>query len=647
MGVHALRTGIPDRLKPLLGWSLAFLGWTLLSSLWSREGQGWAALQPALQGAAALAILAGLAAGPGLSAVLRWILPGAGLAVLIFALNLLTGGGVERLCLGGTLSGSPIDHHPFGNRNTAALLLMMLLPPAAFAPSPWRWILGLPLGLLLWWTGSLGALAGLGGGGLLTWAATRPSAHRAKAWILSGLLMAPLTVAALTAVHMKPDWRLTTTLGLRSLAWESAARAWREAPLLGHGAGSFALRFPDFRAPDYPASVHATPRVLHAYNAPLQILAETGLVGFVLAGLALRAGWRAWRANGAPAPAAAWVVAALLVHALGGDALVDPLGLAGLAVGAAVCLQSPVGARSGSRLLPPLLALLALAGLALSLLTIAQALLFAQAWTLKARQPAKALAGFAAAASGPRIGWLHLDARFEEAKLRLALEGPAEASSAWERLQTCGGPYGNARREQARAALADGDTAKAARLLEAHLDFLGTDAEALRLLALSGRVEAVRERLSATLARVPDAHPFLPGAEALLTDLGDRAGAWEVSRRILDAYPSAVHLEEAAAAGLTANQPIEVMDLLGRYPPEALAPVEASMDALLVPGADLPLAHGLRAAIRSLQGDAAGAARDLEAVPDSLSWKAGLADAIKVGRRPPSGPGPRPPPSSR
>lgn len=82
---------------------------------------------------------------------------------------------------------------------------------------------------------------------------------------------------------------LKTNSGNRWTWWEEAAGAWADRPLLGHGAGSFPLLHLRYRENRLP--------VRDAHSGPLQFLAETGLVGALLAlgGLLLLAGAGRWR----------------------------------------------------------------------------------------------------------------------------------------------------------------------------------------------------------------------------------------------------------------------------------------------------------------------------------------------------------------
>ena len=131
-------------------WTTLWLAWQALSALWTPPAYRWTTLWPVLTGAAALAMAAGVASDPRRRRGLAWTLTGSGLALAVYAANLLSGGGVERL-LGVTWEGLPIDHLPFGNRNLAALLLSALLPLAVLRRA---WIPAALLGVL-WATDGL------------------------------------------------------------------------------------------------------------------------------------------------------------------------------------------------------------------------------------------------------------------------------------------------------------------------------------------------------------------------------------------------------------------------------------------------------------------------------------------------------------
>ncbi len=448
------------------------------------------------------------------------------MALALYAGNVVSGGRIETWIHGGPLSGDPINRLPFGNHNTAALLLSACLPPTLLAGwsalrnrrpiSGMAWsVSAATLSCLLWHTHSLGALLGLAAGAVLTLVAQARRPRLLGRLILAAGLAAPLMTMIWSSRPTQPSsWRLTSTFGVRTLIWESAGNAWRQAPLLGHGAGSFPLTFPACRAEAYPFSQYAQPMVRHAYNLPLQTLAETGLVGaLLLAGVfaALLAAWREGSGG-----AARWTALALMIQALGGDALTDPLGLACFALAAAWALPAAGGAAPARRSGAWSLLALVLAGALL--LQIPQAAAFATGHTAARRGEAlRAEAAYARAASGlPSL--MAIDARFERGTCLMHLGRDREALGAFRDLAALAGPYGNARAQAALAALRAGETREAIRLLEEHLAFDPCDLKARSLLASLApqRREPLRAGLLEVLARVPDGHPLRGPAAAWL-----------------------------------------------------------------------------------------------------------------------------------
>lgn len=57
--------------------------------------------------------------------------------------------------------------------------------------------------------------------------------------------------------------------------WVAALRMWEEAPWLGVGPGNYAIAYPDVRLPRWEDALG------HAHNVYLNVLAESGLIGFV------------------------------------------------------------------------------------------------------------------------------------------------------------------------------------------------------------------------------------------------------------------------------------------------------------------------------------------------------------------------------
>ena len=180
-----------------------------------------------------------------------------------------------------------------GNRNFAACFLAMSLPiGVACAMSPGgdrryigRWVAASYATLLLaamMVSESRGAALALllvaAGWQLMRW-------HGARRWLPAGV-----AVVAAVGLALLPSVRTTTkhlwNTDVRPMIWLGSARAVADAPLAGHGPGSFARVYPAHRPPEYfdrPKCARATD---HAHNEFLEIAVETGALG-VLAFLAL------------------------------------------------------------------------------------------------------------------------------------------------------------------------------------------------------------------------------------------------------------------------------------------------------------------------------------------------------------------------
>ncbi len=119
-----------------------------------------------------------------------------------------------------------------------------------------------------------------------------------------------LVVAALAVGPAMLDRFLNAGDGGRPSYWAAAIRMWQDAPLLGHGPGTWAAERVAWLAPtdlDYV--------VPHAHDVYLQTLAELGLVGLLLGAVALTSVlWLVVRSLRAPqAPRRAWAWATLLI----------------------------------------------------------------------------------------------------------------------------------------------------------------------------------------------------------------------------------------------------------------------------------------------------------------------------------------------
>lgn len=209
-------------------------------------------------------------------------------------------------------------------------------------------------------------------GGLLLaglwWAALRRSGLRVPHWPLAAGLAALLLASGLFLARDDIAARFRTidqSLTSRGVIYPAAAAMWAESPLLGAGPGSFILRFPEHRSPEY----HLTDLsnvTLSAHNWVLDIASTTGALGLAayLALLGLVA-WRGVAALGrSPSRAmrvavAGWLAGTALLYAsnLATPMLAWPVGLvaAAAALGAlagtaatAVAGDWPQGPKSSS-----------------------------------------------------------------------------------------------------------------------------------------------------------------------------------------------------------------------------------------------------------------------------------------------------------
>ncbi len=195
---------------------------------------------------------------------------------------------------------------PYVNRNHFAGLMEMLCPLAlgmALVPEHrltqrWFW------SALAVVTGGAVVLSGSRGGALslglavvafsLLIAAQR-AGKRAVIWLLAAMFVTGGAVLALDrgellaryeAVLRPNQFQQEDAAAYRIVAWRDTFRLIRETPVIGSGLDTFATRFPAARS-------FATDLVwTHAHNDYLQFLAETGLIGGLIAVWMLLAGGR-------------------------------------------------------------------------------------------------------------------------------------------------------------------------------------------------------------------------------------------------------------------------------------------------------------------------------------------------------------------
>jgi O-antigen ligase len=177
-----------------------------------------------------------------------------------------------------------------GNRNFAACFLAMSLPIGVACAVAFgrQWMLAAAYAMLLGGAlvvsesrGAVLALVVVSFGWLLALLIGK------KRWLLAGAAM--VVVAGLLV--LPPVWKTAQHFwndDVRPVIWQGSARAFGEAPVVGHGPGSFVRVYPAHRPPEYfdrPKSALVTD---HAHNEFLEIAVEGGALG-VMAFLALLA----------------------------------------------------------------------------------------------------------------------------------------------------------------------------------------------------------------------------------------------------------------------------------------------------------------------------------------------------------------------
>jgi putative inorganic carbon (HCO3(-)) transporter len=129
--------------------------------------------------------------------------------------------------------------------------------------------------------GLLAAVVASGGYLLLT------AGSKKSAIVLTGGLICALALvmAAVPSLHQRFfgffSGTGTASVERRIVIWDAAWNAVRDAPVTGHGTGSFESIVPQFRTPEYWMN-GSEDIVRHAHNEPLEIWAELGIAGLIL-----------------------------------------------------------------------------------------------------------------------------------------------------------------------------------------------------------------------------------------------------------------------------------------------------------------------------------------------------------------------------
>jgi O-antigen ligase len=195
---------------------------------------------------------------------------------------------------------------PYVNRNHFAGLMELLCPlalgmtlvPEHRLTQRWFWsALAVVMGGAVMLSGSRGGAISLGLAVIVfsLLIAAQRAGKRAVVWLLAAMFVTGGLVLALDrgelleryeAVLRPNQFQQEDAAAYRLAAWKDTFRLIRETPVIGSGLDTFATRFPAARS-------FATDLVwTHAHNDFLQFLAETGLIGGVLAAWMLFAGGR-------------------------------------------------------------------------------------------------------------------------------------------------------------------------------------------------------------------------------------------------------------------------------------------------------------------------------------------------------------------
>jgi O-antigen ligase len=147
----------------------------------------------------------------------------------------------------------------------------------------------------------------------------------ATVWIISSkprwrrltmVLLIGATAAFLGRGYIRQQWQTD----VRPMIWQGTVRMIRAAPVLGHGLGTFAWDYAQYRPTQYFLRPKAANTTEHAHNELLEVAAEQGLLGLAatvaLWGAALWLGWRHWRALQASGDPASRITLGLLAAAM-------------------------------------------------------------------------------------------------------------------------------------------------------------------------------------------------------------------------------------------------------------------------------------------------------------------------------------------
>ncbi|MFN0158019.1 MAG: O-antigen ligase family protein [Bacteroidota bacterium] len=180
-----------------------------------------------------------------------------------------------------------------------ALVLPLFVSQALATHSNKRWfygILAVCLGVLLLFTQSRSGIVATTVA-LIVLATFSTRGWRAVLPLLIAVVVAGTLVIVLFAPQLTQrfeetfDYGPQSTLERRLFFWEAGVKAFQDAPLLGHGIGTFERVMVQYRSPEYWI-VKSEDIVPHAHNEFIELGTELGIIGLGLFG------WLLWRIFG-------------------------------------------------------------------------------------------------------------------------------------------------------------------------------------------------------------------------------------------------------------------------------------------------------------------------------------------------------------
>lgn len=304
----------------VLAWLLAFVGWSMLTALWSPAPVATLSkplfLIGAVLGAALLSLMARRSDRPLVRAATDGIVLAALIGGVLIAIESLTQQGISRFMMTEfpvlrqgldkhvSVDGDVVTALSDANLKRRCTVFTLLIVPVAFVLSRFddrkRRIAGLAtlatvVAIVVLFSGHQSSKAAIAAASLAFLMALASSMWAlrlvAAAWIFVVLLAVPLVIGAHKAGLHTAIW-LPTTAQHRVVIWNTTAQQIFKSPILGIGADATAKLTLDQEASNEPKikdGAYEATTARHAHNAYLQVWYELGLVGVIVflgAGLA-------------------------------------------------------------------------------------------------------------------------------------------------------------------------------------------------------------------------------------------------------------------------------------------------------------------------------------------------------------------------